>query len=89
MTVYQIQYDLKNPGRNYGDLFDEIKGLGSYCHILDSTWLVDVSGISAKEIRKKLKNHLDSNDMLYVSKFQGGWATNFSNDCTEWLYNHV
>lgn len=88
MTVYQVQYDLQDPGQDYDDLHDAISGLGSECHILESAWLVDTKG-PASDIRDDLKEHVDYNDRLFVTKLDGGWATTFSGDCTDWLHEHV
>ena len=89
LAVYQIDYDLKSPGQEYEGLYGSIKSLGNYCHILESKWLVDVDDMKASEIRNILQNEVDSDDNLIVTKFDGGCATNFSNDCTDWLHEHL
>ncbi len=65
--VYSITYDLKKPGKNYDDLYDAIKKLGSWSHYLDSTWLVSTHH-SATEINDKLKTIIDKNDSLFISE---------------------
>lgn len=35
-----ISYDLKQPGRNYDDLYEAIKTLGDWWHCLESVWIV-------------------------------------------------
>jgi hypothetical protein len=68
MTAYNISYDLTSPGRNYGGLYDAIRGIsGTYCHALESTWLV-VSSRTAYSIAEELRKQLDHNDKLLVTK---------------------
>ena len=38
--IVLITYDLKQPGRNYSDLYETIKSLGDWQHPLESTWFV-------------------------------------------------
>jgi hypothetical protein len=58
-----IGYDLDKPGQSYSPLYEAIKGLGSWWHYLDSTWLVSTS-ISASAARNRLRPHIDTNDKL-------------------------
>lgn len=88
MTLYQISYDLHEPGKDYKELFEAIKTLGDYTHILESGWIVDSADKSASDIRDELKTHIDRNDRLLVAKFGSNWATTFSDDSTDWLHDH-
>ena len=89
MACNIISYDLDKPNRNYDDLYEAIKNLGSWWHCLESVWIVD-SSKSTSEIRDELKSQLDSGDKLAVFKLSGAWATsNLSDDCNEWLRNHL
>ena len=36
-NIYIISYDLKIPGRGYTSLYDAIKSLGDWQHLLEST----------------------------------------------------
>ena len=36
-NIYIISYDLKIPGRDYTSLYDAIKSLGDWQHLLEST----------------------------------------------------
>lgn len=66
MKTYLISYDLRQPGRNYTNLIAEIKSLsGSWCHCLESVWLIKHSG-SASIIIDRLLPHIDKNDALVV-----------------------
>jgi len=89
MAAKLITYDLKKPGRNYDNLHDAIKKLGSWWHCLESTWIVDTTK-SASEIRDTLKSHIDTNDDLAVFSLSSGWATyGLSDECNNWLRNHL
>jgi hypothetical protein len=74
-TIFQIDYDLRNPGRNYDSLIPAIKALGSWAHALKSTWLVE-SNSNAYQLAVYLRQHMDANDGLLVTRLQGdaSWA---------------
>lgn len=73
--IYAINYDLKQPGRNYEELHNAIKALGAWWHYLDSTWLVDTT-LSAKDVWNRLAPHVDENDsvlVIGVTRNYSGW----------------
>lgn len=89
MSVYSISYDLHNPGQDYDDLHEAIKDYGAWWHHLESTWLIDTSR-SASDIRDDLKEYLDSNDELLVTRLSGSWATSGINESgNDWLHEHL
>ena len=89
MAVYSINYDLHDPGQDYEDMHEAIKEFGAWWHHLESTWLVDTSS-SASEIRDKLKQHIDSNDELLVTRLSGSWASwGIDDSGNEWLSDHL
>lgn len=64
--IYSISYDLRQPGRNYSDLYEAIKELDpSFQHPLESNWFVR-STSHADDIYKHLRPHIDDNDLLLV-----------------------
>ncbi len=83
MSVLAINYDLKTPGKNYDKLYEAIKSY-TWCHILDSCWLIDTLK-KPDDVRDHLKTHTDSNDEIFVVRLHKHWATNFSDTSTEWL----
>ena len=83
MAVLIINYDLKKPGRDYNPLYDAIKTY-TWCHILDSCWLVDTAKTTA-QVRDHLKTKVDTNDEIFVARLRQDWATTFSDKATEWL----
>jgi hypothetical protein len=75
-VIYAINYDLRRPGQNYGDLHAAIEKLGSSCwHYLGSTWLVDTH-LNADQIWERLRPHLDQTDSVLVIRVANdnqGW----------------
>lgn len=89
MKTYLIGYDLNHPGQNYTALDDAIKGLGTWWHCLDSTWIVK-SNQSAEAIRNRLTPHVDSNDQLLVASLTGESAwSGFRDRCNSWLKENI
>lgn len=78
MKVFSITYDLKQPGRNYSDLYDAIKAFGDFQHPLESTWFVRVAdAVSVDSVSQKLLSVMDKNDSIVVIDVTGsphqGW----------------
>ena len=90
MATYLIGYDLtaKEEGA-YENLETAIKGIGTWWHHLDSTWIV-VTDLSAVEIRDKLKPHVKNNDKILVVKSggEGAWY-GFNDQGSKWLKDHL
>lgn len=86
--VYLITYDLNKKGQNYEKLYESIKSLGSCAHYLDSTWFVDTYRTS-NDIRDILRNVMDSNDSLFVSKVTKSYSGWLPNEAWDWLSKHV
>lgn len=85
MSIQQISYDLRAPGRSYQPLYDAIKSYKTWCHPLESTWLV-VTTESAATVHGKLWRHMDSNDGLLVTGLTGEAAwLGLSREVSQWL----
>ena len=85
MAMHAISYDLSKPSRNYDDLYKAIKALGSWCHALESYWIVRTS-LTPVQVRDRLKSVMDSDDSLLVTELTGTWASwNVGNNQTDWL----
>ncbi len=64
--VYSISYDLRQPGRNYQNLYDAIKGLDGSCqHPIESNWFIK-SDLNEQSVYDSLRPYIDDNDMLFV-----------------------
>ncbi len=89
MDSYLVSYDLRKPGRNYDELYDELKSFANWAHPLESLWVV-VSEQSSTQIRDRLWRWLDENDGLLVVKSSnsGAWI-GLSQKVSEWLKEHL
>ena len=88
MSVIQINYDLKKPGRDYQPVYDYIKR-HPWCHLLDSCWLIRTNKSPGQVIRE-IKAHVDRNDEVAVFDVTGvSWATNFKDDATAWMHQNM
>ncbi len=89
MKAYLIGYDLISPGRDYSRLIEAIKSYGSWCHALESTWLVSTTQ-SAGQIRDHLRQFIDANDRLFVARLSGEAAWyNLGDERSQWLNNQL
>jgi hypothetical protein len=89
MSVHLITYDLRAPGRNYQSLHAAIRAYGTWCHALESTWLV-VTNASTVDTRDALAKHIDSNDGLLVLKQVNDAAwTGLSDEVSAWLMKNL
>ena len=75
--LYLITYDLKNPGKNYNELYDAIKQLGrAWWHYMDSVWLVQTQ-LSVDDCNNSLRPFIDNNDFIFVvditNQARQGW----------------
>lgn len=88
MKFYSITYDLRQPGRNYNDLYDAIKtlaGPGNWKHPLESFWVISLSNYSdytSNSIFDLLEPFIDKNDSIIINKidlteYQGWMPQNF------------
>lgn len=83
MAIFMITYDLKKPGRDYSSVHEHIKENYAYCKGLESFWLVE-SNKSAAGIRDELSEVVDSNDVIFVARLGGNWAS-WNYGCADWL----
>ena len=61
-----ITYDLKNPGKNYTDLYEGIKKLGNaWWHYMDSVWLVQTQ-LNVESSNNRLRPFIDNNDYIFI-----------------------
>jgi hypothetical protein len=89
MRTIQINYDLRLPGRDYERLYDYIKSLDGWCHLLESCWLVR-TWKTAGDVRDELRRFVDANDKVATFDVTGvSWATNFSADTTAWMKRNL
>jgi hypothetical protein len=70
VSALLITYDLNKPGQDYDKLYEKIKGLGSWWHHLDSTWIV-TSALAPSEAFDQLKPTLDESDRVLIVNITG------------------
>lgn len=73
MALYFIEYDLRQPQRNYQPLYDELVRL-SAIRILKSLWCLQHFDTDVTRLRDHFKGYLDADDGLCVSEVSN-WAT--------------
>jgi hypothetical protein len=67
MNIYSISYDLRQPNRDYSDLYEAIKSFKYWIHPLESNWFI-MSEFGAQEIYNRLRPSIDNNDLLLIIK---------------------
>ena len=82
--IYAVNYDLKEPDRNYKALHNAIKSCGKFWHYLDSTWLVDTD-LDANEIWEQLEPHVDKNDRVLVIGVTQDYTGQLPKKAWEWI----
>jgi hypothetical protein len=84
-----ITYDLRKPGRDYSTLYDAIKSFGNWAHPVESVWIIDTTK-NPGDIRDYLKQHVDSNDVLFVVQLHQNWASsNLPPKNVDWLKSSI
>lgn len=69
MPKYQLDYDLRKPGRNYEALYKRLAEWRAI-RVLKSTWVLE-STSTAAAIRDDLTKYMDQNDGLLVTGLTG------------------
>lgn len=71
-----ITYDIRIIN-SYSNFYDEIKNIGEWQHIMESSWIVKTCNHSADSIYKLLKPHILDEDTLFIvditNKERSGW----------------
>lgn len=89
MAIYSINYDLVNPGQNYNDLISAIKTYNTWCHPVESCWLIKTEQTSS-DIYDYLSKYLDSNDKILVIKVSAPatWKR-LGSEISDWIHNNL
>jgi hypothetical protein len=84
MKLYQIDYDLRKQ-RDYAALYDRIRSYRTYCHALESTWVI-ATDQTAAQVRDYLSQAMDNDDGLLVTLLAGEAAwRNLAPEVSQWL----
>jgi hypothetical protein len=89
--LYFITYDLREPRRDYTNLFSGIMSVADdWLHPLESVWIVR-SRYSEGAIRDVLREHVDANDALLVFEVKPNmWASwGLAPNHAHWLNQQV
>ena len=86
MKLHLISYDLRAEGKDYSSLTSSIRSYPAWAKISESCWAVRTSE-SAKTIRDKLVQFIDSNDVLFVCSFDDWASRGLSSEVTGWLHS--
>ena len=83
-----VVYDLCNPGQNYQELHNAIKGFPHWGKLTESAWAI-VSDKSAANIRDFLRQFIDTNDRLLVvqSGCNAAWQNMLASN--DWIRNNI
>lgn len=73
MSSKIIEYDLRQPGRDYDALYKAIQDYGTWAHVTESTWFIKTDETCAR-VRDKLLELMDGNDRLFVGELTGNAA---------------
>jgi hypothetical protein len=81
MSIFTISYDLYFPKDSKAFYY----ALASYPHaqIMDSFWLIEADS-DAKTLRDELLEHLNGDDVLFVTQVSKDWA-GAGTQCGQWL----
>ena len=75
MQCSVISYDLRNPGRNYQSLYNELENFNAK-RILESQWVFRRNKTNAKGLRDYFKKFVDSNDRILITSIEdANWAS--------------
>lgn len=87
--VYSISYDLHYATSEYQDLYDGIKGFGTWWHQTESVWMIK-SNKTAIEVRDYLTQFIKKDDKLFVIEVRNHWAgIKFSTEEYDWLKKNL
>jgi hypothetical protein len=89
MATYAVSYDLVSPGKDYKPLHEYLKAQANWWHHLGSSWVI-VTTLTAAQLRDGIKEHVDANDKVLVTKCasEGAW-TGFNKSASDWLLENL
>lgn len=86
--IYMISYDLNTPGQKYTKLKEKIESLGTWCHYLESTYLLKTH-LSVYEVQDALAPCFDSNDKMLVCQVIKPIAGLLTSDNWDWVHSNL
>ena len=93
MAVYIVSYDLNKAGQDYSKLYETLKSFTSWCHPVDSTWLLYVpsnsANTNAQSIYNRIRPCIDSNDLILVMRVTSDYFGWLKKDSIDWLAKYI
>jgi hypothetical protein len=86
--IVVISYDLRNPKRDYGPLFDAIKQQGRWWHYLKSTWILETRK-TPQEIIDDIEPLLSESDRILAFEMAGEYYGILPDRAWRWRDKHV
>jgi len=87
MAVLLVTYDLRKPGQDYDDLYKAIKSY-PWARLSESSYAVDTTE-PPDTLFRELRNHMDSNDQLYIINLTRPYSGFGPQDVNNWLEQHL
>ncbi|MCS5718590.1 hypothetical protein N1027_10640 [Herbiconiux sp. CPCC 205763] len=69
MTAVLLTYDLKTPGQKYEKLYEKLKSMGAWAHVMDSTWIITGASITSQTVFDAAREIVDDNDLVLATDF--------------------
>lgn len=86
MTTVLLSYDLNAPGKKYEELYEKIKAYGTWCRVVESTWIVLNASATASSVYEDLRTVLDDSDKIVCVDITGSALYGWLDEATlEWL----
>lgn len=85
LNTYLITYDLHTPGQKYDCIKNKIENNYGWWKCLNNIYIIKTNQ-TAVQIRDFLKNCIDNNDTILVTRLNGEAAwQGFDTQCSNWL----
>jgi hypothetical protein len=85
--VLIVSYDLKatDPSQsNYDRVFEILKGCPSWCHYIDSTWLV-LTEESPRSLAERIFPSISAGDRIFVTEMGASYWGSLPKEAWEWI----
>lgn len=86
--AYSITYDLRQPGRDYSNLFEAIKKSPRWWHYLESTWII-VTEETANQVWERISSAIDKNDFLLIIEVRDNVQGWLPKDAWDWIHQNI
>lgn len=86
--VYLVSYDLNKSGQDYDGLYKEIKSSPSWCHPVDSTWLI-YTDESINTLNSRIGRHIDQNDNVLLIEVKANYEGWLPKVVWDWIRKYI